>query len=121
MSQFLLYFDVFWLVLALLSGGGLGLFGLILIAGSIYGAAGIASEMRNGYRVAVAVSFLPVALRVLVALGSENGLIENLGWVLVQLGSVNFVGNPINAIFQYILIVLLLHSQSREHQKIWFH
>ncbi len=44
-----------------------------------------------------------------------NGLspFANLGYVFVP-------GGIINAIFVYALIGLLLHSQSRDYQKIWF-
>jgi len=37
----------------------------------------------------------------------------NLGFILLP-------GGLINAIFVYALIALLLHTQSREHQRIWF-
>jgi hypothetical protein len=46
-------------------------------------------------------------------LGEHRGLLGNLGFVFLG-------GNIINAIFEYALIALLLHPQSREHQKIWF-
>lgn len=112
-SQFLLYFDAFWALLGVLSGQGLGLSGVIVLAGYIYGAAGIASGIKWGWRVAVAVSFLPLALRTLMALGAIGGLLGNLRFV--------FLGDSIiNAIFEYALIALLLHPQSRDHQKIWF-
>ena len=57
-----------------------------------------------------------------ISLGAFGGILGNLGWVLIQLGGEDprLVSNPINAVFQYVLIVLLLHSQSREHQRIWF-
>jgi hypothetical protein len=122
MSQFLLYFDAFWAALGVLLGGGIGFLGLIVLAGYVYGAAGIASEKKLGYRVAVVVAFLPLALRALVALGAIGGLFGNLTWVLFMFGAEDpgLVSNPLNVLFQYVLIVLLLHSQSREHQKIWF-
>jgi hypothetical protein len=112
-SQFLLYFDAFWALLGVLSGQNLGLLGIIVLAGYVYGAAGIASGLKWGWRVAVAVSFLPLVLRALIALGSVGGLLDNLGFV--------FLGdNVLNVIFEYALIALLLHPQSREHQKLWF-
>lgn len=112
-SQFLLYFDAFWALLGVLSGQGLGLLGLLVLAGYIYGAAGIASEIRTGYRVAVVVSFLPLALRLLVSFGRTGGLLGNLGFVLVG-------ASIVNALFEYALIALLLHPQSRDHERIWF-
>lgn len=121
-AQFLLYFDAFFALLAVVGGGGLGLLGLLLIAGSVYGAAGIASELRTGYYAAIAVSFLPLALRVIVALGAFGGLFGNLSWVLLQIGGDDprLRSDLIGVMFQYALIVVLLHSQSREHTRIWF-
>ena len=113
MSQFLLYFSAFWAVLGVFLGGGLGILGLLILAGTVYGAAGIASEKKLGYQVAVFVSFLPIVLRLIVAIGDDDGLFGNIAFV--------FLGwNLVNTLFEYALIVLLLHSQSREHQKIWF-
>ncbi len=120
-SQFLLYFDAFWAVLNFLSVSfnnqiSYTLWGRIIAVGSIvgflYGAWGIANERKLGYRVAIAASFLPLASRLVNTLG-VGGPVGNLGYVLIG-------GNIINAMFEYALIVVLLHSQSREHTKIWF-
>lgn len=121
-SQFLLYLDAFWAALGVLIGGGIGILGLLVLAGYIYGAAGIASERKLGYRVAVGVAFMPLLLRALVSLGAIGGLFGNLTWVLFMFGAEDpgLVSNPLNVLFQYVLIVLLLHRQSREHQRIWF-
>lgn len=120
-SQILLYFDAFWALLGILSGGGVGVLGILVLAGSLYGAAGIASELKAGYRVAVAVSFLPLTLRALIALGAYGGLLGNITWVLFQVGGqARLGGSVIDVMFQYTLIGLLLHQQSREHQKVWF-
>ena len=110
-SQFLLYFDAFFGLLGAL-GGGIGLLGILYVGAYIYGAYGIANERKRGYQVAVAASFLPIALPAVVLL--LNG--ELLG----RLGEVLLPGGIINAIFVYALIALLLHTQSREHQRIWF-
>lgn len=120
-SQFLLYFDAFWAVLGFLSVAAsrevaFTFFGRILalasIAGYLYGAWGIANERKLGYQVAVAASFLPLAGRVVDTFGA-GGPLTNLGFILLGQGI-------INALFEYALIGLLLHTQSREHQKIWF-
>lgn len=110
-AQFLLYFDAFFLLLGALFGGGLGWIGIIALAASVYGAYGIANEMKRGYQVAVFASFLPLALRILVVLLGRGN--EGLMFIL-------FAGNIINVIFEYALIALLLHPMSRNHQKIWF-
>jgi hypothetical protein len=120
-SQFLLYFDAFWGVLGLLGtrlvgGGGFAtLYRLLLVgsvAASIYGAYGIANEMRRGYQVAVLAAFLPIAIPAVVLL-LDGSLLSNLGAVLIP-------GSILNAVFVYALIALLLHPQSREHQRVWF-
>ena len=120
-SQFLLYFDAFWIVLGMLMygvGGGLGgVLAIAALAAYVYGAYGIANELKTGYKVAVVASFLPLARRILL-------VVFNSTWVDLNYGStISFVligGNIINAIFEYALIALLLHQQSREHQRIWF-
>ncbi len=108
-AQFLLYFDAFWMLLGVMFGGGLGLLGLLALAAYVYGAYGIANELKRGYQVAVIASFLPLALRLVVYLFGN----ASIGFVL-------FSGNVLNVIFEYALIALLLHPMSREHQKIWF-
>lgn len=82
------------------------------IAGYIYGAWGVANEKRLGYQVAIAASFLPMAARIVDTL-SAGGPLSHIGYILTG-------GNIINAMFEYALIVLLLHTQSREHAKVWF-
>lgn len=110
-GQILLYFDAFWMVIGVMVGGGLGVLGLLALAAYLYGAYGIANEKKLGYQVAVLASFLPLALRLAVFLfGSAD---TSIGWVL-------FTNNPINVIFEYALIALLLHPMSRDYQKIWF-
>ena len=110
-AQFLLYFDAFWMLLGVLFGGGLGLLGVLALAAYVYGAYGIANELKRGYQVAIIASFLPLALRVVQFVAGVPG--ADVGYVL-------FSGSVLNVIFQYALIALLLHPMSREHQKIWF-
>jgi hypothetical protein len=112
-AQFLLYFDAFWMALAVLFGRGLGVLGLIALAAYVFGAYGIATEQKRGYQVAVVAAFLPLALRTIAAVLVGDGLIGDLGYILTA-------GNILNVIFEYALIALLLHPMSREHQKIWF-
>ena len=79
-AQFLLYFDAFWMVLGLFTTGGLGLLGLIALAAYVYGAYGIANEKKVGYQVAVAASFIPIALRTFQMLTGVPG--ADLSYVL---------------------------------------
>ena len=110
-AQFLLYFDAFWALLSVF--GPVGLLGLVSVAAYVYGAYGIANELKRGYQVAVFASFIPLILRTIAAMLFGDGIIGDLGFIV-------FSGNVLNVIFEYALIALLLHPMSREHQKIWF-
>ena len=46
-------------------------------------------------------------------LGLTGGILSRVGFIFLG-------GNVINALFEYALIALLLHPQSKDHQKIWF-
>lgn len=81
---------------------GLGL-GLLLIAGLAAGGMGIANEKKWGYSVAVAAAVIQLAFFVLVF-----GL-DVLGFPLI-----------LTLMFDTVLVVLLVHPQSREYQRIWF-
>lgn len=118
-SQWLLYFNAFWALFAVLTGGVMGsAIGAALLLGTlganVFGAYGIANELKRGYQVAVAAAFLPIVVRLVIVVISRASLVGNIGFILVP-------GDIISAIFVYALIALLLHQQSREHQRIWFH
>jgi hypothetical protein len=74
------------------------LIGLLLIAGEIGGAWGIANEKKWGYIVALVVAFLLLAETVLSF----------------------YSGALLTLIFEIALVALLLHPQSREYRRIWF-
>jgi hypothetical protein len=74
------------------------LIGLLLIAGEIGGAWGIANEKKWGYIVALIVAFLLLAETVLSF----------------------YSGALLTLIFEIALVALLLHPQSREYRRIWF-
>ncbi len=97
----LLYFNA---VLGILGGGLSILVGAFFIVAQAGGAFGIANERRWGYRLAVFVSIVRVALIVLVV-----GLT----------GLVHFV-NLVAFLFAVALVAVLVHPMSREHQRIWF-
>ena len=95
------YLNVAFSLLFLFSGG---IFGLLVAATAAegLGAYGIANERRWGYRVCVGASVVILAVAALVfVLGHGLGII--------------------NLLFAGLLVALLLHPQSREYQKIWFH
>ena len=103
---FLLYFNAALTILFSLSASFSGVGGLDLIptlAGAV-GAYGIANERRWGYYLAVAVAFLPF---IIAAFYNSN---HN-----------PFGGVPVlTLVFEIALVALLLHTQSRQYQKVWF-
>ena len=91
-SQWLLYFNAFWAVLGIFTGGLMSsALGAVLLVGSlganVYGAYGIANELKVGYQVAIVASFLPFAIRLIVVFQAGAPLVRNLGFVLVPVGS----------------------------------
>ncbi|MGH8920864.1 MAG: hypothetical protein ACRDZY_05550 [Acidimicrobiales bacterium] len=88
-----------------LIGGELGLFfplGLVLIVGGGVGGWGIANEKKWAYWLALAVAAIGVLLN-LVSLFAGS------------------IGALINLLFWGALVGLLVHPQSREYRKTWFH
>jgi hypothetical protein len=101
---FLLYLNAALAVLSLLAaGGGLNIITVAVIVVGVLAAYGIANERRWGYYLALAVAVLPFVLQ--AAFNSNHN---------------PFGTNPINLIFEVVLVALLLHTQSREYQKVWF-
>ena len=106
---FLLYLNAAFAVLDLLRAGrsiSLGGFGAayyaVTIGGGILGAFGIANERKWGYILGIVTAFAPFGLAILAGVNP-------------------FGVDVITLIFEVALIVLLLHTQSREYQKVWFH
>ena len=99
-AVFLLYAQA---AVLLLFGAFLSLLGLALIAGGIGAGYGIANEQKWGYGVGLLVAFLPFLARI---------VFEGLIYV--------FSTNIVSLMFQVALVLLLLHPQSREYQRIWF-
>jgi hypothetical protein len=74
----------------------------------------IANERKRGYLLGLVVSGLPLLCRLLIAFG-------------VSFSSVKFIGHPkpwdydpIGLLFECALFALLVHTQSRDYQRIWF-
>jgi hypothetical protein len=96
-------------VFALLSLGALARFSgvpwILVVAalvGQVAGAAGVASEKKAGYALAIGASSLLVLTRLLIVLRG------------------GFNANVIGFMFSAALLALLLHEQSRNYQRIWF-
>ncbi len=86
-----------------LFGGFLNPIGLAIIAGLVAAGYGIANEKKWGYQLGLVMAFLPFVFRFLV--GGVDGI---LGTGIISL------------MFEILLIALLLHKDSKEHQRIWF-
>ncbi len=103
-AQLLLYFrGGFGLLFALL-GARLTPFTLLITAGELIAAFGIANEMRWAYKLGVVVAAFPLALLLLAALTVDPA------WLWSDL---------IGLMFDVALLALLLHSQSRNYQRYW--
>jgi hypothetical protein len=98
---FLLYINAAFQVLALLQFGALAGVSVLVVAGGVAGAYGIANERKWGYILALATAFMPFIIPLLLR---ENP----------------FQTDFITLIFEIALVALLLHTQSRAYQKIWF-
>ena len=119
-ATWLLYFDGFFALVDLLDGGGELyyvrlqypggiLLGLLIVA--LYAGGGLlmANDKRLGYRLSVAAAVSPFVVNFVVY--SDVG--ASLRYRLFGSGIIGFA-------FDVALIALLLHPQSKEHQRIWF-
>lgn len=82
----------------------------------------MANDRRLGWRLAVVAAASPFALNVLGTILADR--IYDFGSTVnpyEYLTGHVFGGSSIGVLFNGALVVLLLHQQSREHQRIWFH
>lgn len=79
------------------------LFNLVIVGGKVAGGYGIANEQKWGYQVAVAAAVAPFVFR----------------FIFYGLDAV-FGINILSLMFEVVLVALLLHPDSRNHQRIWF-
>ena len=98
-AVFLLYAQA---VFALLFGEFIFLDGLVALVGGPAAGYGIANEKKWAYGLGLVVAFFPFAYRVTFGLNEI------------------FATNFINLMFEVALVLLLLHPQSREYERIWF-
>ncbi len=116
LAQILLYTNAVIELLGVIFSGGflpvgtagltlliISLLWVVVLAGQVFGALGIANSKKIGYRVALVVAFLPVALQL---------------FVLVRYHVIPI--NLFTLLFEAALIAALVHPQSREYQRIWF-
>ena len=100
-ATFLLYLDV---VLLVITGGFASPLGLLLAAGAGGGAYGIANSKKWGYGLSVGVAIFALVLPLIAG--------ASLGSMLRY--------NTVQLLLAIALVALLVHPQSREHQRIWF-
>ena len=99
-----------WVGYARVDKGGVGaVVGLAVIASFILGGLLMANDRRWGWRLGLFAAFSPFLLRFWIRSDSRFDMWDRISG-----------GNTISLIFDVALCVLLLHPQSREHQKLWY-
>lgn len=95
---------------------GVGLIvGLLVVALHALSGLFMANDLKLGYRFAIAAAFSPFVLRFWAYSDLENtsGIASSLYRKLSG-------GSTLSLIFEIALCALILHPQSRSHQKIWY-
>ena len=103
----LLYFHAGYLLFLLLVNGTFPWPYVALVAGGAAAGYGVANERKWGYGLAIAMAVLPFVMRF-------DFVAELIGYVYP------FGADFISLMFQIALVVLLLHPQSRDYQRLWF-
>lgn len=99
-----------WVGYARVDKGGVGaVVGLAVIASFILGGLLMANDRRWGWRLGLFAAFSPFLLRFWILSDSRFDMWDRISG-----------GNTISLIFDVALCALLLHPQSREHQKLWY-
>ena len=80
------------------------IFPLLLLVALVGGGLGIANEKKNGFRLALSAAIYSVVATL---------------WIGTQY-SVELLGFLLRLMFDIVLLVLLLHPQSKEYRRIWF-
>ncbi len=124
-AVFLLYFGAFFgLFDALDALSGAPALMLVIVWASVplhvLGGLGVSEERKRGYQLAIAAAAYPFLFRLLIVLevfGEPHPL------SLASTSPVRYVitsGSILNFAFEAALVVLLLHTKSKEHVRIWF-
>ncbi|MFM8529955.1 MAG: hypothetical protein ACKOD2_09830 [Ilumatobacteraceae bacterium] len=100
-----------WIGYARATKGGLGfVVGVAVVSAYVLGGFLMANDRRIGWRLALVGAFSPFVLRFWILSDFPNiGLWDKITG-----------NNTISFIFDVALCALLLHPQSREHQRIWY-
>ncbi len=131
-ATWLLYFDGFFALMSVLDKTGhlgylryrysLGLVvGLVSVALYALGGFLMANERKLGYKLSIAAGASPIVLRffAVLSVSSIGGMSTPVRLTDYFTGRV-FGGSVVSVAFDIAVLALLLHTQSREHQRIWY-
>jgi len=96
------------------------LLGLVIVALHASGGFMMANDRKLGYRLAVAAAAAPFLVRLVAVRDVATNNFANVS-LLDHLIARPLGGSTISVIFDAALVVLLLHRQSRDHQRVWYH
>ena len=131
-ATWLLYFDGFFALVSLIDKSGyLGylrfqypfgsLLGIVSVALYVFGGWLMANDLKIGYKLSVIAAASPFVLRFLAvrSLAQNFETQSPIGLSDYVTGRI-FGGSVLSSAFDIAVLALLLHTQSREHQRIWY-
>ena len=131
-ATWLLYFDGFFALVSLIDKSGyIGylrfqypfgfLLGIISVGLYVLGGVLMANDLKIGYKLSVLAAASPFVLRFLAvrSLAANFETQSPIGITDYLTGRI-FGGSIISSAFDIAVLGLLLHTQSREHQRIWY-
>lgn len=126
-ATMLAYFECFFSAVAILDGGGYtgflarrsAFWLVVVVAATVSLAVGgllMANDRRLGWRLLVGASLAPFVLRIatMAILGATSP--SPIDWIVARPAG----GSVLTVIFDAALVALLLHPQSRAHQRLWY-
>ena len=90
-------------------------FGLAIVGLHAFGGLLMANDRKLGYKFGIAAAFSPFVLRY----WAYSDLANSMGGTISLYSKISG-GSTTSLIFEVALCALLLHTQSREHQRIWY-
>ena len=90
-------------------------FGLAVVGLHAFGGLLMANDRKLGYKFGIAAAFSPFVLRY----WAYSDLANSMGGTISLYSKISG-GSTTSLIFEVALCALLLHTQSREHQRIWY-
>ena len=131
-ATWLLYFDGFFALVSLIDKSGyIGylrfqypfgfVLGIISVALYVLGGWLMANDLKIGYKLSVKAAVMPFVLRFLAVRSfSQNFETQSPVGITDYVTGRIFGGSIISSAFDIAVLALLLHTQSREHQRIWY-